>query len=268
MKEKLYNIMDTYIKDYEKSGVASTKWGEPLIGFADAHHPYILDLKSLISDSHGLPSEVMHDARIVLTYFLPFTKALAQTNKTPGDVASPEWALAYEETNTLLANLNGHLITALEEMGYRAAVSPDASIFDRKKLISHWSHRHFARAAGLGTFGINNMLITKHGCCGRYSTIITNLDVEPDKPLEKENCFFKQNGTCGACVKHCPSGALTLDQYDRKKCYEVCTKNAGIYTDFGHSYTNSAKDSKEAIGSEVCGKCVANAPCAFHSAGD
>ncbi len=68
------------------------------------------------------------------------------------------------------------------------------------------------------------MLITKIGCCGRYSTIVTNLDVKPDSPLEDEFCLYKKNKSCGICVKHCPSGALTLDGYDRHKCYVVLRK--------------------------------------------
>lgn len=63
------------------------------------------------------------------------------------------------------------------------------------------------------------MLITKIGCCRRYSTIVTNLDVKPDSPLEDEFCLYKKNKGCGICVKHCPSGALTLGGYDRHKIY-------------------------------------------------
>lgn len=33
--------------------------------------------------------------------------------------------------------------------------------------MSEWSHRHAAYIAGLGIFGINNMLITNKGCVGR-----------------------------------------------------------------------------------------------------
>ena len=68
------------------------------------------------------------------------------------------------------------------------------------------------------------MLITKTGCCGRYSTIVTNLDVQADSPLEEEYCLYKKNGTCGVCVQHCPSGALTFDGFNRYKCYDVCKK--------------------------------------------
>ena len=59
-------------------------------------------------------------------------------------------------------------------------------------------------------------------------------------------------------MKKCPSGALTPEGFDRHKCYEICMKNAAVYTEFGNSY---ALDEK--VGSEVCGKCIAGMPCAF-----
>jgi epoxyqueuosine reductase QueG len=96
-----------------------------------------------------------------MAYFVPFTKELAHTNKTPGDISSPEWALAYEETNAMFIKLNYYIVSELRKLGYYADVSPESSTFDQKILKSNWSHRHFAKAAGLGTFGINNMLITK-----------------------------------------------------------------------------------------------------------
>lgn len=107
------------------------------------------------------------------------------------------------------------------------------------------------------------MLITKIGCCGRYSSILSNLDVKPDSPLKDEFCLYKKNGSCGICVKNCPSGALTLDGYDRHKCYAVLRKNAELYTDFGSSYTDVSGNQPNSIGSEVCGKCVVNTPCTF-----
>ncbi len=107
------------------------------------------------------------------------------------------------------------------------------------------------------------MLITKVGCCGRYNTIVTNLDVKADSPLKEELCLYKKNGSCGICVKHCPSGALTLDGYDRHKCYIVLRKNGELYTEFGSSYTDESGDDPNSVGSEVCGKCVVNTPCTF-----
>lgn len=46
---------------------------------------------------------------------------------------------------------------------YNVDVLPEVSTFDQNILKSNWSHRHFAKIAGIGTFGINNMLISKNG---------------------------------------------------------------------------------------------------------
>ncbi len=90
-----------------------------------------------------------------------------------------------------------------------------------------------------------------------------NLDVVPDVPSTEEYCAFRKSGRCGGCVVRCPSGALTKEGYDREKCYQVLRTNAGLYTEFGSSYTNEAGDQPNREGSEVCGKCVANVPCSF-----
>lgn len=263
LKLQIKSMIKNYISNYQDSTKISTIWGNPLVGFADANSTYILQLKNIISSNHKLPTDVIKDASIVIAYFVPFTKELAKTNKTKGYISSPQWALAYEETNAMFNSLNQCMMEELNKMGYKAAVSPEASTFDQNKLISNWSHRHFAKAAGLGTFGINNMLITKVGCCGRYSTIVTNLDVTSDNPVSEEYCLYKKNGSCGVCVKHCPSNALTLNSYDRNKCYDILKQNAKIYTQFGSSYTDESGKQANSSGSEVCGKCVANAPCSF-----
>ncbi|MBP2632283.1 MAG: iron-sulfur cluster-binding protein [Firmicutes bacterium] len=263
LKKKTTNIIQSYVCEYQKNSDITAKWGEPLVGFADANHPDVFKLKELISEQHVMPSEVLQEPTIIIAYFVPFTKELADTNKVTGDSASPEWARTYEETNEMFGRLNQYLIEELKKMGYEAGVSKEATTFDRKSLISHWSQRHIARIAGLGTFGINNMLISKKGCCGRYSTVVTNLDVVPDKPMEEEYCLYKSKGVCGVCVKHCPSGALTFKGFNREKCFQVCLKNAELYKDFGSSYLEQTGMNANSAGSEVCGKCVVNVPCSF-----
>ncbi|ETJ38360.1 Nucleic acid binding, OB-fold, tRNA/helicase-type, partial [human gut metagenome] len=39
MKEKITKIIENFVKDYENQTTISTKWGKPLVGFADANHP-------------------------------------------------------------------------------------------------------------------------------------------------------------------------------------------------------------------------------------
>lgn len=290
MKDFITREIREYVKKYGGREDISTKWGEPLVGFADAKHPLIAGLPWVISKSHQLPEDVLAGASVIVAYFIPFTRELNKTNQLSRDIASREWALAYEETNAMFLKLNDHLIALLTEKGVRAAVSPETRTFDKEKLISNWSHRHIARAAGLGTFGLNNMLITKLGCCGRYHSLVTDLDVEPDSPLGEEYCLYKKNGSCGICVKRCPAEALSPEGYDRKKCYAVLQKNAAIHTGLGNSYGGAqeeleseeqtediaahnidlkkqleapAAETKAKGGSDVCGKCIAFAPCAF-----
>lgn len=263
LKKDIVNIIQNFVSEYENKPEITSKWGEPIVGFADAKHPDISQLKALVSEQHAMPEEVIKNATIIIAYFVPFTKELASTNKAPGYVASPEWAKTYEETNTMFGELNQYLIATIKELGFDAGISPEASTFNQEKLISNWSQRHLARIAGLGTFGINNMLITKKGCCGRYSTVVTTLDVTPDTPLKEEYCLYKSKGICGKCVENCPSGALTFDGYDREKCYKVCKKNAQLYKDFGSSYLTENSSESNSVGSEVCGKCVVNVPCSF-----
>lgn len=262
MKNKIIEFITEYVREYQKNENISTKWGEPLVGFADAMHPYILNLKNIISHSHQLPSDVLDDAKTVIVYFVPFTKELAMANYLSKDCSSVEWAVAYEETNAMFMKLNEHLIKKLNEFGYKAGISKESLTFDKSALKSNWSHRHFAYAAGIGTFGINNMLITKSGCCGRYCSLVTNLTLEHGSPMTAELCLYKKNKSCGICVKHCPNKALTFEGYKREKCNEILQKNAQLYKNLGSSYSDE-KGKPNSIGSEVCGKCAVNIPCAF-----
>lgn len=258
-------------------------WQEPIVGFAAAESEYIDSLKQIVHPDHQMPKDVLPGAKTVIAYFVPFSKWVAKSNSEAGadagadhgdaaNLASPQWAESYELTNAMFARLNEHIIQVIRDSGHEAATAPEAQVFYRDEVISHWSFRHLAYAAGLGTFGLNNMLITDKGCSGRFNTVITDIDVEPDQPKEAEACLFKKNGTCGACMVKCPAGAISEKGFDRHKCYEQCLKNAAIYTEFGSSYAGKqeegatgadAQNPEQVIGSEVCGKCIAGMPCAY-----
>lgn len=245
------------IEDFVAAAKVETKWGIPIVGFAEANSDYFLDLKEIVGKDHVQPKTVLKDASIVIAYYVPLLKQTAESNRA-GRLSSKEWAVAYEQTNQLFSALNCHLIYKLKEKGYEGAVTPEADTFDRCGLISNWSQRHVAYLAGLGTFGLNNMLITEKGCCGRFSSVITNLDVVPNRPRQDQLCLYKKNGTCGLCAKSCPSGALTKASYDRKACFAICQENAEIFCEFENSY-----EAGEQTGSEVCGKCMVAMPCSF-----
>lgn len=258
LKQFIIQEVVRFVETANQDAVPNNLWKAPLVGFADVGHPAIRNLKQTAGKHHQMPEDIMEDAAVVLVYFVPFQDFLSKENKGKG-LATKDWARAYETTNAMFTKLNQHLITVIREQGFFAKEASEAQIFYRDEVISHWSFRHFAYAAGLGTFGLNNMLITEQGCAGRINGIVTNLNVPPDQPQQEEACLFKRNGSCGLCVQACPAKAITAQAYDRRKCYAQCLKNARIHTGLGSSYSQGDED----VGSEVCGKCVAGMPCAL-----
>jgi len=245
MKTLITNKIIEFVKNYPSSKNVKNLWQGPVVGFADANDPYISSLKEVISQNHKLPGDFMENPNIVISYYIPFTEETAAVNmNVEGNMASQEWSDAYNITNTMISDINQYLADMLVEMGYRAAV-PSGIVFDKQLVLSNWSQRHIAYAAGLGTFGINNMLISEKGCCGRYGSIVADIPVEADCIVKEERCLYKKNGSCKKCVKNCFSGALTTEGFDRKKCFEICMMN----------------DAK--TGADVCGKCDIDIPCAF-----
>lgn len=245
MKEQIREWIKEYVTEYMEENSLGKIWREPLAGFADARSEYIRRLPELVMPQHKQPEDFLPDARIVIVYFLPFSKAVADSNVgTPTNDASKGWADGYLYTDGLLRKLNPYLVKKIQESGYQAVIPAGISM-QEDILKSCWSQRHLAYAAGLGTFGINNMLITRQGCCGRYSSIVTDIPVTPDSPLKEELCLYKWKGICKKCVDNCYSGALTEQGFDRFKCYEACMKNIDVY------------------GVDVCGKCTTGIPCAF-----
>ena len=226
-----------------------TAYREPLIGYVAADHPDIRNFKILINDQHLMPEDILTSARTIIVYFIPFTEELVTKNRQHAYIA-PEWALAYVETNNLIADINQDLQRVLASEQVESATLPATHNFDKELLMSHWSHRHFAQLAGLGTFGLNNMLITERGCGGRYGSLVIDRVLEPTVPQDVERCRFKLDGSCGYCVEICPAGAITPEGFDRHKCYEYLLHAVNHFQDIDPLC-------------DVCGKCDCG-PCAYY----
>lgn len=246
MNIELENIIKQFVRHYSETRDIQTKWKEPLVAYADATDEMFYILKEVVSPSHALPIDLLPDAKTVVAYFIPFDENVVKSN-IGGKESSKVWAKAYIETNQLILDINIFIKSELEKLGYKSTIIPATHNFDSEKLISDWSHRHVAFIAGLGTFGVNNMLITDKGCCGRVGSFITDLSIEPTKRSNVENCLFKHMNICKKCVDRCVNNALKVDSFDRHKCYEMCLFNAEIHSDIGLS--------------DVCGKCLVNLPC-------
>jgi len=248
MKEMLESFIKEYVKSYKQTNNTETDWEEPLIAYASAEDSLFLELKNVIGPTHVLPKDLISDAKTVIAYFLPFNKNVVTSN-IAGKLSSEKWVAAYIETNKLIGQLNKAINEMLKKYSYNSTLLPATHNFNEEKLISDWSHRHVAYIAGLGKFGLHQLLITEKGCCGRIGSIITDLEIEPTKRTEYEYCLYKHNQSCNRCVEKCINGALTTNNFDRYKCYESCLVNADKYSDKGLA--------------DVCGKCISSVPCSF-----
>jgi len=75
-------------------------------------------------------------------------------------------------------------------------------------LMPSLSHRYVAEAAGLGRIGWSGNLITeKFGARILLNSIITDIKLKPDKPLEKNPCVM-----CKLCEKSCQGGLFAKDE--------------------------------------------------------
>ncbi|MGE5405745.1 MAG: epoxyqueuosine reductase, partial [Candidatus Saccharibacteria bacterium] len=82
-------------------------------------------------------------------------------------------------------------------------------------VVADVSLRHAAVAAGLGSFGRNNLVLhPKFGSRVLFGAILTDLDLSSDPPIVEDICT-----DCGICVESCPGGALDVEgQTDPAKC--------------------------------------------------
>lgn len=191
----------------------------PLVGYADAHDPMFLQLTQIVGNKQVTPSELLPSAQTVIVYFIPFAKEMADLVRKGVNVPIyQEWSDYYTTTNILLANITNHIQSALESLGYEAAIQPPTNNYDDTKLTASWSHKSCAVIAGLGTFGLNHLLITKLGTMGRLGSLVTNAVIPATKRPSTEYCLYYKNGGCKHCVENCPSGALCATGLDKFRC--------------------------------------------------
>jgi len=246
MKNRTTQEIENFVEEYQKKNDIATSWGVPLVGFAEATDPIFDQLKTAVSPTHAVPQDLLTNAGTVVSFFLPFPKSVTSTN-IKERLSSPEWAVSYIETNELIKQLSLHLTEVFADAGEEVVTIPATHNWIKEKLISNWSHRHVAFIAGLGRFGLNNMLITDRGCCGRIGSLITSAVIDPDARPEEESCLYKYDGSCKKCVRKCVNEALFEDSFDRFRCYDQLLKNVEEHKSVGYA--------------DVCGKCLAAVPC-------
>ena len=249
---ELASFIEATIQRLVAQAETRTEYRAPLVGFAAADDPRFARLRHVAEPSHLLPADLLPGARSVVSFFLPFAPSVVEANARQREEVAREWAVAYIETNALIARITAHLIEALAQRGIRAAAEPATHNFDPVSLISRWSHKSVAVIAGLGSFGVHQMVITDAGCTGRFGSLVLDADLPTAPAAPRERCLYFSDGSCLECVQRCPVGALDADQpLDKQRCYRRLLEVADQYADLGLA--------------DVCGKCAIG-PCSFASA--
>lgn len=196
----------------------------PLLGCAAADDPLFVRFQTetvICGPVFRLPEEWLPGARSVLSFFLPYSKPIRDSNRADWAAPSDAWLHGRIEGQGFLIKLCSRLAELLRDAGYQAVIPaghPDfRTVFDPERLkrgepayASSWSERHVAYAAGLGTFGLSKHIITEKGVCGRFGSVITDAPLSPTpRPYAQpyEYCTF-----CGACGRHCPADAISVEQ--------------------------------------------------------
>lgn len=244
LKEKIENIIRIAVANSKME----THYRDPLVGYASASDPIFDEMKKIIGPHHLHPKEIFPEAKTVVSFFLPFEKELVKLNWRSQEPVK-EWILAKGETDRLIGEINERLKAELAKEDIKAVVPSTVFDYKNKGFDISWSHKSAAYAAGLGTFGVHHMLITKAGCAGRFGTILISAEILPTPRPTEEFCRHKKGEKCLVCVDRCPAGAINIKGLDKEKCFRLLQENLKAFPE---------------INQLACGKC-ATGPCALKS---
>ena len=188
----------------------------PLVGFAPARRWDEPLFEPWIPEEFR-PQSIFPETRTVIVIGLPVSLPILET------APSIYYHELYRTVNTHL-DVSGYRISLiLNSLQLPSIWIPrdgygSISIL-KERPLAFFSHRHAAFLAGLGNFGINNMLLTeKYGPRVRFASIFTAADIPPDPVIQNPLCT-----SCMLCVNSCPVKALDGRKYpkgltDKKAC--------------------------------------------------
>ncbi|MCX7982331.1 MAG: epoxyqueuosine reductase [Syntrophales bacterium] len=241
---------------------------EPLVGFVGSADPIFHQFRNVVHPDHLLPEEVL--ARVfgqafpistVVSFVLPIAEKTKKANAAEKKGPALRWNHTRWHGQFFIEALSRHIVSSLERMGLLAVAPELTDIFSivsgPNGIASLWSQRHIAYAAGLGTFGLSDALITEKGAAMRCGSVIVvgEMEVSP-RPYSDHHayCLYYRTGTCQMCLKRCPRGAITPAGHNKTLCLEILTVDQKPWLDgiYGPGYIGKYAG---------CGLCMTGVPC-------
>ena len=242
-------------------------WANPLVGFSSGSDPLYEFYKADIGDFFLSPLDIFNrsfpeiqvapNEITVISWILPQTEMTKTEQRKRIEFTGERWTRARLYGEEVNDKLRKHVVTTIMEAGFKAVAPLLSPLFKSEKsqrygYASTWSERHAAYAAGLGTFGLCDGLITPVGKAMRCGSVIANIEIPPSKrnyTNHREYCLFYSNGTCGKCIQRCPVGAISETGHDKVKCRS--------FLDVTREYVKTAFN----LNGYGCGLCQTRVPC-------
>jgi len=194
------------VQNTEKLKALAHQWGSSLFGVAD--------LRAFKKDDFLLPPPAIDQLPFAISVGYHLSDAILEGIEGQ---PTPHYFHHYQRINILLDTIALILNAAIQEGGYQAMPVAASQLVDWKSQRGHLSHKHVARAAGLGWIGRNNLLVSERfGARIRLVTVLTDLPLVVNTPTTRD-C-----GSCRDCLTVCPVGAIKEQQadFDHVGCYE------------------------------------------------
>lgn len=219
-----------------RSKTEDPAWDDAVIGFASGADPIWQQYKEYVGPFHWTPWEVFNqhcpgvpagaEELTVVSWVLPQREAVRKANRRAKRYPAEEWARIRIYGEEFNAALRRHVADRFQQAGHAALAPMLVSNWtvvksQRYSYASSWSERHAAHAAGLGTFGLCDGLITAKGKAMRVGSVVAKISIPPTtRPYSDHRayCLFFANGTCGKCIDRCPARAISKNGHDKEKC--------------------------------------------------
>ncbi len=190
----------------EQISIKCTESDIPLVGFASAKKWNTPLFEPWIPPEFQ-PQAIWPEVKTVIVIGIPVSLPIVDT------APSIWYHELYRTVNTLLDTSAFRIATFLNNRGIPSISLPrdgygSISVL-KEKPVAFFSHRHAAYLAGLGTFGINNTLLTpQFGPRVRFTSIFTTAEISSDPVMEENLCT-----RCMLCVNVCPVNAIPGTDY-------------------------------------------------------
>lgn len=271
------SLVETLIRAYatapERNTLSPTfdepLFDPPLVGVACGDDPLFATIQSDIGPFHWLPAQAFAlafpeerarpEELSVISWVLPHTEQTRIEHRRQSTYPGLRWSLVRRNGEQLNATLRTHLATELTSRGFPALAPTQMAQWHKELSPQHgfassWSERHAAYACGLGTFSINDGLITPRGMAMRTGSVVAKIKLPATPRLYTSHtawCLHYTTGGCLVCAQRCPAQAISERGHDKQKCLEYITNVTAPYV----------RDHQLGELVSSCGLCQVGVPC-------